>query len=607
MSVVSLGILIFLLINLSATIETMAMDLIKSKKEQTQHELDNFFKPVVEDIKTTIGRAEGDFYDSLTLKEFDKHFIPFIENSEPISSLMLANEHGDEKMLLGLDLTWINRHTFKGSEQIKADRYEWAYSKGQFDSINQWKEETDYDPRTRPWFLEAMQADGEINWTAPYTFFTTKDPGITASQMWINSHGTKHVFGFDLMLTDISVFTSNLQIIENGKVFILTDDDRVLGLPHDKKFNARDSMKANVLKPYSEIGVPVIGKSKTKWDASGNTEECYSFDHGGEKWWGTISEYQLGQNTLHIGVVAPESDFLAAIEQTRMMIIGGFVLIFLFTIVITRSYRQIRFANASLHQQKKIVEEKNTEILDSINYAKRIQSAILPTNKIINSLLADCFVLYKPKDVVSGDFYWMEKKGDTVLFAAADCTGHGVPGAMVSVICNSGLNRSVREFGLTEPGEILNKTRELVIKEFEKSEEEVKDGMDIALCSLNGSELKYAGANNPLWIIRKGSDEIEQVKADKQPIGKHENLEDFNTSTIQVNQGDLIYLFSDGYADQFGGDKGKKLKASNFKKLLLEILEDSMEEQMRKIDEAFESWKGELEQLDDVCVIGVRI
>ena len=289
-----------------------------------------------------------------------------------------------------------------------------------------------------------------------------------------------------------------------------------------------------------------------------------------------------------------------------------------------------------VEHQKLIVEEKNKEITDSIQYAKRIQEAILPPTKVVKEYLTESFIYYKPKDIVAGDFYWMEclptpsfggankttgsppsgeLEGAVVLFAAADCTGHGVPGAMVSVICNNGLNRSVREYGITDPGKILDKTREIVVQEFEKSEEEVKDGMDIALCSLQlnspfeggerGMTLKYAGAHNPLWIIRGG--ELLETKANKQPIGKFDNPEPYTTHTIELQKGDSIYIFSDGFADQFGGEKGKKLKTTNFKQLLISIQNETMEKQKQLIDEAFEDWKGSLEQLDDVCVIGVRI
>ena len=175
------------------------------------------------------------------------------------------------------------------------------------------------------------------------------------------------------------------------------------------------------------------------------------------------------------------------------------------------------------------------------------------------------------------------------------------------VVCNNGLNRAVREYGLTVPGEILDKTREIVISEFEKSEEEVKDGMDIALVALSRSgDLKYAGAHNPLWVIRKGGDTIEEIKADKQPIGQFEEQQPYSTHEMVLGSGDTIYLFSDGFADQFGGDHGKKFKASRLKALLLSIQSQSLSEQRVSLDDAFEAWRGDLEQLDDVCVIGVR-
>lgn len=286
----------------------------------------------------------------------------------------------------------------------------------------------------------------------------------------------------------------------------------------------------------------------------------------------------------------------------------------------------LRFVNEQL-------EEKSNEIMDSIRYAKRIQEAILPPSKMVKASLAESFILYMPKDIVAGDFYWMESVGDVVYFAAADCTGHGVPGAMVSVICNNGLNRSVREFGLRTPAEILDKTRELVIQEFEKSEEEVKDGMDISLCALNTktNALEWAGANNPLWIVssnngqvarsfpeqtdtersRSGSGEqgalLFELKANKQPIGKYGLETPFTNHSIQLEKGDTIYIFSDGYPDQFGGENGKKYKSGNFKKTLIRLSQESIEKQKVMLDKEFESWRGTLEQIDDVCVIGVRV
>ena len=291
--------------------------------------------------------------------------------------------------------------------------------------------------------------------------------------------------------------------------------------------------------------------------------------------------------------------------------IGGSILLAGFLFFIFKRLKVSRKQNAEISQQKREIEaaheelaEKSNEILDSIIYAKRIQSAILPPVKLVTETLKDVFVYYAPKDIVAGDFYWLEVNGKESLFAAADCTGHGVPGAMVSVVCNNALNRSVREFKLSDPGEILDKTREIVIQEFEKSAEEVKDGMDIALCAIENNILKYAGANNPLWIIRKG--ELIETKADKQPIGNSVLKNRYKTHQFELENNDMIYVFTDGFSDQFGGQKGKKYKSAKFKRFLTDISEKSVEEQHQLVKKELDDWKGDLDQLDDVCIIGVR-
>ncbi len=323
------------------------------------------------------------------------------------------------------------------------------------------------------------------------------------------------------------------------------------------------------------------------------------------------AELQIAEIESQAKIEKQKQD-LAQEAQRRYFLYGGVLLLLIFGVFmynrfrITRKQKHIiEEQKLEVDRQKETIEESHKEITDSIAYAKRIQSAILPPNSLIEKHLENAFVLYKPKDVVAGDFYWLEVKEGKTIFAAADCTGHGVPGAMVSVICNNALNRSVREFNITSPGKILDKARELVIQEFEKSEEEVKDGMDIALCSLDGQKLSYAGANNPLWLIRNG--EIIETKADKQPIGKFEGFKNFTTHEIDLQKGDTIYVFSDGYADQFGGEKGKKFKTKALRELLLNIQSKSMTEQKEIINQRFETWRGKFEQIDDVCFIGVRI
>jgi serine phosphatase RsbU (regulator of sigma subunit) len=265
-----------------------------------------------------------------------------------------------------------------------------------------------------------------------------------------------------------------------------------------------------------------------------------------------------------------------------------------------------------LQQQKKMVEVKNKEITDSMVYAKRLQYAILPPLSLIRRSFGDSFVFYRPKDIVAGDFYWMEsvktlETGELTLIAVADCTGHGVPGAMVSVVCSDALNRTVKEFKITDPGKILDKTRELVLERFSKSESEVKDGMDISLLLVDRDkkEASWSGANNPLWYIYKN--ELKEIKADKQPIGKTDYAKPFTTHKIEYKEGTSFYLFSDGFADQFGGPKGKKFKYKQLKEMLLSHTNLSLKKQEEIIEDKFDKWKGELEQVDDVCLIGIRL
>jgi len=273
-----------------------------------------------------------------------------------------------------------------------------------------------------------------------------------------------------------------------------------------------------------------------------------------------------------------------------------------------RYENEIKEINNALRETNKLVSEKNKEITDSIGYALRIQTAILPPQKIIKQHLGNSFILYRPKDIVAGDFYWMEVVDDLVLFAACDCTGHGVPGAMVSVICHNALNRAVREFGLTQPAAILDKTAEIVIENFSKSEEDIKDGMDISLCAyhIKTKKLEWSGANNPLWLLQNG--ELTETKADKQPIGMNDYSKPFINHTFNLKTGETIYLSTDGFADQFGGETGeRKLTRKRFKDLLMSIQNKPMPEQGTALDEFIKDYRRDVIQIDDILVMGVKV
>lgn len=301
----------------------------------------------------------------------------------------------------------------------------------------------------------------------------------------------------------------------------------------------------------------------------------------------------------------------------RNFFIFGSLLLIIVVLFIYRSYRHKQRDNKLLASQKAVIEEKNTEITDSIKYAKRIQEAIMPPEKKVSELLPSAFVFYQPKDIVSGDFYWIQEKKDMVFFAVVDCTGHGVPGAFISIMAHGGLNRAVNEFKLRTPAAILDKLNEIVNETLAQSYEEsaIRDGLDIALCCYNRLEktLQYSGAYNPLIHCRNR--QITEIKANQAPIGSFigDEVASFTNHVVEIQNNDMIYLFSDGYADQFGGenpeqrkDGGKKYKSKNFKDFLASISELEMTEQNRILREEFNRWKGELDQLDDICIIGVR-
>ena len=271
--------------------------------------------------------------------------------------------------------------------------------------------------------------------------------------------------------------------------------------------------------------------------------------------------------------------------------------------------------------QKEEIEAKNGElevlykhVTDSIKYAKRIQEAILPPDSLVKSILPNSFVLYKPKDIVSGDFYWMDKKDDKTMFAAVDCTGHGVPGAFMSIVGHNILKQAVSNNNFTTPALILDKLNEGVSETLhhgghEHEEGQAKDGMDISLCTIDFKtlELQYAGAYNPLYIIRNG--QLIQTKANKFPIGLFlgEEKKKFTNHTIQLQKGDSVYIFSDGYADQFGGPYGRKFMAIPFRVLLMDINKEPVQRQKEILNKTIEEWRGQLDQVDDILVIGVKI
>lgn len=328
---------------------------------------------------------------------------------------------------------------------------------------------------------------------------------------------------------------------------------------------------------------------------------------------------------------AKHTEDIASIQNVVYLSVIGFIIMIVTLFIIINTNRRRKRMNELLseknelvQEQKEIVEEKNKSISDSINYARRLQSAILPTTEQVNEFFPDSFLFFRPKDIVSGDFYWFEQNGDICFMAVADCTGHGVPGAMVSVVCSNALNRCVNEFGLVKPNEILDQARQLVVETLGKSGEDVADGMDIALSAIDFKKKKvqFSGAHNALWLVRKNEDvgqlkdfvnhekemySLIEMKGDKQPVGLFDHMSAFTLKEFDFKEGDAIYMTSDGYADQFGGEHGKKFKYRPLKDEILSMQLMSMDTQKRQLERVFDDWIGEEEQIDDLCFIGFRL
>jgi serine phosphatase RsbU (regulator of sigma subunit) len=282
--------------------------------------------------------------------------------------------------------------------------------------------------------------------------------------------------------------------------------------------------------------------------------------------------------------------------------------------VLKKQNLDLQSQKEEIESQVALLNERNEEITDSLNYAMKIQSAVLPPVQYFHEILNDVFILFKPRDIVSGDFYWIKQVNQYVILAAADCTGHGVPGAFMSLLGMSYLNEIVRRREITQANQVLNELRRQIRISLRQhgQPEESKDGIDMALCVIDEKNrvLQYAGANNPLYMIRdrNGSPELMELKPDLMPLGYYQGRhKSFRNNNIPLEFGDMFYMFSDGFIDQKGGKENKKFMSKNFKDLLIKIHQEPMQEQKKILDKTITAWMGDNPQIDDILVIGVRV
>jgi serine phosphatase RsbU (regulator of sigma subunit)/streptogramin lyase len=484
---------------------------------------------------------------------------------------------------------------------------------------------------------------------------------------WDKTKNEKIIFGKNLGLRVGSFLPSNPQLDENGKVYmatlfgILSFDPRLVKIPNQKPvlnlasvvvqsdtLDVRDSamltqnlqaLKWNqnflefsfytdqLVGPrppafyYRTIGLDTVWRengSSNKIRYSNLSHGIYTLEVK------MVNAYGLESNTLRITFTIARPFWLT---WWFLLIVACLIALGIWKYIKYREQSHLKLQQEleqrveertaevvekaeEIKLQKDIIFEKNKELTDSIHYAQRIQQSILPDAKAMKKSMPDHFVLFKPKDIVSGDFYWYAHHGDSILWAVVDCTGHGVPGGFMSMLGAGLLGQIVNEEQILQPDKILNEMRERLIIALRQTGEEgdSRDGMDISIARWKVAEnkIEVAAAHNSVYVIRDGV--MTELKADKQPIGIHGGeMKPFALHEYNVHKGDVIFMSSDGYYDQFGGEKGKKFKSSNFEKLLASISNESSEMQFQLLEQTFVKWKGEFEQIDDVCVIGVRV
>jgi serine phosphatase RsbU (regulator of sigma subunit) len=564
-----------------------------SKEDQNN----NFY---VEEFKGQIfvGTANGMYvYD-----EKSKKIIPF----EPSKVFKLKNYKNTIHRIINVN-----------DEQLWVVVYQ-DKKDGKFENIFGW-----FEKKGKNWIWKSWPLTGLKN--AGLVFAVEKNP--LANEVWVGANDGLFILNLDAIQENRNPFRVLIDRFEvNGKSFL---------------YDVSKSKKLEGLS-YSQNSFKLIFHANS-FSSLGPTTFSYKLEGFSDQWsqWSPLNFAnfeKIPEGTYTFKVKAKSAYGIESEVLTYEIIvlppwyrtIWAYILyvvliIFLIYLVVQLSTQRVKRQNQRLeeivqertkeiaeqnHQlefQKEEITAKTNDILDSIHYAKRIQSTILPTNTRLNELFKEHFVFYRPKDIVSGDFYWAREVQGKVIFSAVDCTGHGVPGALVSIVGNNGLLRAINEFKLTEPQEILDKLREIVINAFRaEGQSDVKDGMDIALCSIDQKTgtLKFSGANNECVIIRNG--EIIELKPNKQPIGQFIDAKPFHQQEFQLEHGDCVYLYTDGYVDQFGGDRLKKFKSRPFKVLLSNIYQLDMEDQYKEIQQTFDLWKQDVDQVDDVCVFAVK-
>ncbi len=636
-----IGLLVWLLYDLNRSVNDMSISFINETSLEVRDIVQNYINDVNSVVLSTtdINYNTGD--DVLNVQDNNRVYGPILNYLESVTNIVLSNTQGSTCWIHKRDGVLVNRITKIHQYQSEQAFYTWRDHAGTVNTQIYSKSDTIiYDPRVRPWYKGAIsQNPNDVFWTKPYKFYSTKQYGLTAATYLLAENGDTIITAYDILLKNFNNISRSIQLTPNSYAFIVTADNlSVIGFPDKAQFGIEDSIAKYTMGNLSKLEIESLNMGINEWESLEFTRKPFEIVVDNKDWWvgfqPIVSEDQ--EKLFYVVMLVPEADFRSTINRSINILIGSFMIVLALIIFIIRAYRKIHTQNQKLNnkrlrisRQKKFIEEKNKQIMDSIYYTKTIQSTMLPSVDQVKSFFDNSFVLYLPKDIVSGDFYWIEELNGHYIITAADCTGHGVPGAVLSMIGYGGIKSAIRERGYLKPSAILGHLQ-LVINSFflKAHNRSVNDGMDISICVYNKQKqsIAYAGAKNPIYIVRNSNNallvngevlqpdintperDLYVIKADRKGVEPSEVLYDFKDNDIKLEESDMVYLFSDGFADQFGGEKGKKLNTKRFKELILSVSQEPfMTSQEKELQEYFMRWKGSEEQVDDVLIMGFKV
>ncbi|MBS2099720.1 PP2C family protein-serine/threonine phosphatase [Carboxylicivirga linearis] len=591
-----------LIYNLYQSTDDLSVSFINENSNEIREMVQNY----VDDMNRLVLNNPTTGYESskdiLQAEENNKYFMPSMVYSNNVTSVVVASSNGNSYMLHRKEGQWMNRITYKESSKKKEIQTFW---KDQFSKNNQITKVIDdstvYNPCTRPWYtLSIKQQSKVVTWTKPYQLQTDHKNGITASTYCLAANGDTIVTAYDILLRNFNRIIQSVSLTANSYGFIvMANNMELIGINDNQTKKNTDFSSNFLLQNINTIDLIPLKKGINYWKKS-KSNAPFEMRINNKHWWISFQPiYSNKDNILFYSIIiVPEKDFRATMNQTLNITTGSFIIILLLLIFILSNFHKINSQNKLLQKkririarQKKFIQERNKEILDSIHYTKAIQSSMLPKDEQLTNAFSDHFILYMPKDIVSGDLYWHQPFDDCQMIAAIDCTGHGVPGAVLSMIGYGGLKSATISQRLKQPNKILEHLADVVTSYFlNTSKHQINDGMDIAFTTYypKDSLIKYAGAKNPILIIRNNNtplivdNTIQKpllhnqnrylylIKADRKGIEASSSSYNYKCQSIQAEKNDMIYLFTDGFADQFGGEKGKKLNMKRFKELILE-------------------------------------